>query len=526
MKILIADKIDNAAIDILRQNGFEVDMKTGLSEDEIAGIIGSYHALLVRSGVKVTSKIIDSARNLKVIGRAGVGVDNIDVNAATSKGIVVMNTPLGNVNAAAEHTAAMILALSRHLHKADSSMKKGLWDRKKFEGNELRGKAIGNIGLGNVGKIIARIMQGFNAVIYGYDPFVSEVAAKELGIKLAGLDEVYKNSDYITIHVPLNDKTKNMISKKEFEIMKKGVRIVNVGRGGLINENDLYDAITEGKVAGAAIDVWENEPLKDYKLAMLENVLATPHLGASTEEAQKNVAIDIAKQASDYLKNGIISGAVNIRSLKAEDYKSIFPYISLIEKLGSICLQISDGGVERVEIHYRGKMAEYETSALTPYAVKGILKHICGSSVNEVNSMLMASSRGIKVVDSKSKETENYTNLVRVIITTDKDVFKVNGTIFDDMKERIVKLNDFDIDMMPEGNLILTHNLDVPGVIGQIGTILGNSNINIARMAVGRNSAYGGALNVATVDGEVPNDAIEKLRNAKNVVSVRVVKAK
>lgn len=524
MKILIADKIDNAAIDILMQKDFEADIKTRLSEEEICGIIGGYHGMLVRSGVKVTSKIIEAADKLKVIGRAGVGVDNIDVNAATNKGIVVMNTPLGNVNAAAEHTIAMILALSRHLHKADSSMKKGVWDRKKFEGNELRGKIIGIIGLGNVGKIIARIMQGFNTLIYGYDPFVSEIAAKELGIKLVGLEELYRNSDYLTIHVPLNDKTRNMIGKKEFELMKKGVKIINVGRGGLINENDLYDALTEGKVAGAAIDVWENEPPKDFKLAMHENVLATPHLGASTEEAQKNVAIDIAKQISDYLKNGIISGAVNIRSLKAEDYKAIFPYISLVEKLGSICLQISDGGVERIEMHYRGKIAEYEAGALTPYALKGILRHICGASVNEVNSMLMASNRGIKVVDSKSKETENYANLVRVIITTDKGTFKVNGTIFDDMKERIVKLNDFDIDMMPEGNLILTHNLDVPGVIGQIGTILGGNNINIARMAVGRNSAYGGALNVTTVDNEVPPDVLEKLRKARNVVSVRLVK--
>ncbi len=524
MKILIADNIDRSAADILRLNGIDADVKAGLSEEEIAWIIGDYDALLVRSGVKVTQKIIEAGKKLKVVGRAGVGVDNIDVASATNNGIVVMNTPLGNVNAAAEHTVAMILALSRHIHKAHISMQKGLWERKKFEGNEIRGKTIGIAGLGNVGRIVARIMQSFNAPILGYDPFITEAAAKEIGARLVSMEELIKNSDYITLHVPLNDKTRNLLGKKEFDIMKKGVKIINVGRGGLISEDDLYNALAEGKVAGAAIDVWESEPPKDYRLAMTENVLATPHLGASTEEAQKSVAIDIAKQVADFLNNGIVSGAVNLQSIKAEDYQAIKPYISLIEKLGSICIQISDGGLERIEVHYRGKIADYETSALTSYAVKGVLKHICGSSVNEVNAMMLAKSRSIKVVDSKSAQTENYASLIRVIITTDRGSWKVNGTIFDDKKERIVKINDFDIDMMPEGNLILTHNLDVPGVIGQIGTILGGNSINIARMAVGRNSALGGALNVTTVDSGVPEKVLDMLKRAHSVTSVRVIR--
>ncbi|MBI2130311.1 phosphoglycerate dehydrogenase [Candidatus Woesearchaeota archaeon] len=524
MKILIADKLENSAIDILRINGFEVDVKTGLSEDEIAAIITDYDGLLVRSGVKVTKKIIDAAGRLKVIGRAGVGVDNIDVASATDRGVVVMNTPLGNVNAAAEHTIAMILALSRHIHKAHNSMQKGLWERKKFEGNELRGKAVGIIGVGNVGRIVARILQGFNAAVYGYDPFLTETAAKELGIRLVDLDFIIRNSDFISLHVPLNEKTRNMLGKKEFETMKKGVRIINVGRGGLVNEEDLYNALKEGKVAGAAIDVWESEPPKDYRLAELDNVLATPHLGASTEEAQKSVAIDIARQVSDFLLNGIVSGAVNLRSLKPEDYKALSPYMGLAEKLGRIVIQLADGGLERVEIQYRGKIAEYETSALTPYVIKGILQHICGSSANEVNSMTLAKNRNIKVVESKSVDTENYANLIRVIVTTDKGSCKANGTMFDDRKERIVKINDFDIDMEPRGNMVLTHNLDVPGVIGQIGTIMGSSSINIARMAVGRNSAAGGALNVTIVDSDVNEDVLQRLRNAKNVTSVRIVR--
>jgi len=432
MKILIADKIDPAASDILKNNGLEVDMKTGLSEDEIARIIHNYEGILVRSAVKVTPKIIEAGNKLKVIGRAGVGVDNIDIKAATNKGIVVMNTPLGNVNAAAEHTVAMILALSRHIHKAHTSMKEKRWDRKLYKGNELRGKIIGIMGVGNVGKIVAKIMQGFNAEIYGYDPFLSEELAKKLGINLVDMETLLKNSDYITLHIPLNDKTRNIIDKKEFEKMKDTVKVINVSRGGLINENALYEALKKGKISGAAIDVWESEPPADYKLAELENVLATPHLGASTEEAQKSVAIDIAKQASDFLNKGIIHGAVNISSINPEDYEAIKPYFNLMEKLGSICVQIIDGGIGRIEVHYRGRIAESDTKALTPYAVKGILKKISGENINEVNSMHDAKNKGIKVVENSSPETENFTNLIRVIIKTSKGEFKVNGTIFDD----------------------------------------------------------------------------------------------
>ena len=524
MKVLIADKIDNEAINILRTNNVEADMKTELSENEISSIIGDYEGLIVRSGVQVTSKIIEAGKKLKVIGRAGVGVDNIDVASATNSGIVVMNTPFGNVNSAAEHTIAMMLTLSRHIHKAHYSMKNKLWERKNFQGNELRGKSIGIIGLGNVGKIVARIMQGFECVIYGYDPFVSEAAAKEMGVNPVELDFLIRNSDYITLHVPLNDKTKNMIDKKEFDAMKKGVKIINVGRGGLVNEEALYESLISGKVSGAAIDVWENEPTKDYKLAMLDNVLATPHLGASTEEAQKSVAVDIAKQVVEYLTKGIIKGAVNFHSVNSEDYETVSPYINLAEKLGSICVQLSDGGLERIEIHYRGKIADYDVRLLTSFIVKGILQNICGNIVNEVNSLFVASTRNIKVVDSKSTVTENFSNLIRVIITTDKGSYKVNGTIFDGKKERIVKINDFDIDMIPEGNLIITHNMDKPGVIGQIGTILGSNNINIARMAVGRTSRGGSSLNVTTIDGNVSLEVLDKIRNAKNVTSAVLIK--
>ncbi len=524
MNILILDEIDENAREILKNNGFGFDVKLGLPEDEIANVVSNYEGIIVRSGVKITKKIIDSGKKLKVIGRAGVGVDNIDVEHATSKGIVVMNSPLGNVNAAAEHTVAMILALSRHIQKADYSMKKGLWERKKFHGNEMMGKKIGLIGVGNVGKIVAKIMQAFNASVYAYDPFVSHDVAKEIGVHLVDLDFLLRNSDYISVHVPLNDKTKNMIEAKEFEKMKQGVKIINVGRGGIINENALYEALQNGKALGAAIDVWENEPLMDYKLAKLDNVLATPHLGASTEEAQRNVAIDVAQKISDFLKNGVISGAVNSISIGHKEYAGIGHYIALVEKLGSLCVQISSGGIKRIEIHYRGKIAEYDTRILTPYAIKGVLKSISGYIINEVNSLFAAKERNIKVVDSKSTDTENFSNLIRLIITTDKDVYKVNGTVFDDKKARILKINDFDVDILLEGALLICYNKDVPEVVGSIGTVLGSNKINIGNMYVGRDTIKGLALNVIAVDNEISNDLLEKIKGIKNVIAAQLAK--
>ena len=524
MNILILDEIDENAKEILKHNGFQLDVKLGLSEDQIAAIAVNYEGLVVRSGVKITKKIIEAGKRLKVIGRAGVGVDNIDVEHATGKGIVVMNSPLGNVNAAAEHTAAMILALSRHIPKADLSMKNGLWERKKFQGNELLGKKIGLIGVGNVGKIVAKIMQAFNSQVYACDPFVSQDVAKEIGVQLVDLDFLLKNCDYISVHVPLNDKTKNMLDAKAFEKMKNGVKMINVGRGGIINENSLYEAIKNGKVSGAAIDVWENEPLQDYKLAKLDNVIATPHLGASTEEAQRNVGIDVAQKISDFLKNGVISGAVNSVSIGQKDYEGIGSYIPLVEKLGSVCIQISSGGIKRIEIHYRGKIAEYDTRILTSYAVKGVLKGISGYTINEVNSLFAAKERDIKIVDSKSTDTENFANLVRIIITTDKGSYKVNGTIFDDKKARIVKINDFEVDIHPEGTLLICHNKDVPDVIGSIGTVLGTNKINIGSMYVGRDKSNGLALNVIGIDSEISKEMVEKIRAVKNVINVQLVK--
>jgi len=524
MKVLIADKVDGESLDILKQNNIDAEIKVGLSEDEIARVINDYDGIIVRSGVNITKKIIDAGSNLKVIGRAGVGVDNIDVESATSRGIIVMNTPWGNTNSAAEHTVAMILALSRHIPRADRSMKQKLWERKNFQGNEIRGKKIGIIGLGNIGKIVAKILISFGAEILGYDPFLTEAAAKEMDVSLADLEYLLKNSDYITIHVPLNNSTRNLIGSREMQLMKKGAKIINVARGGIIDENALYDSLKNGKIGGAAIDVWETEPPKEYRLAELDNVIATPHLGASTEEAQKLVAKDIATQIADYLINGAVNGAVNFHSVKGEEYSAISDYIKLMENLGSICMQISEGGIERIEVHYRGGIAQHDTKILTNYAVKGVLKNICECFVNEVNSLSVASARNIKVVDSSSTQTENFSNLVRVIITTDKGSYKVNGTVFDGKQERIVKINEYDIDIRPGGSLIVTQNFDVPGVIGQIGSILGSHNINIARMAVGRDSKTGRSLNVTTVDNEVGNDVLELLKKAKNVSKVKLIK--
>ncbi len=524
MKILIADKLDSEALTVFNSQGIAAEVKTGLSEEQLISAIGDYDGIIVRSGVTVTAKIIAHGTNLKVIGRAGVGVDNIDVKAATARGIVVMNTPFGNVNSAAEHTIAMILGVSRHIHTADKTMKSGAWERKKFEGNELRGKTVGIIGLGNVGKIVARILKSFDAVLIGYDPFVTQTTAQEIGVQLAALPEIYSQADYITLHVPLNENTKNMIAAPQFEMMKKGVKIINVGRGGLVDEQALYEALEEQKVAGAALDVWEHEPLLDFKLAGHERVLATPHLGASTVEAQKSVAVDIARQVSDFLLNGTVSGAVNFHSIKSEQYHGLRPYIPLAQKLGSICIGLSDGGLERIEVHYRGKIAEMDTKILTNYVVKGVLKRVCQDTVNEVNALHIAAQRNIKVVESSSDVSENFANLMRVMITTDAGTYKVNGTVFDDKKERIVKINDFDIDMTPKGTLIISQNFDRPGVIGAIGSILGATGINISHMAVGRTSEKGRSLNVTMVDSDVPPEVVEKLRGANNVTEVRIIK--
>jgi D-3-phosphoglycerate dehydrogenase len=523
-KVLVSDKLAQEGVDILRQVA-EVDIKTGLSEDELCNIIGNYDALVIRSGTQVTAKVIEAARNLKIIGRAGVGVDNVDVPAATEKGIIVVNSPGGNTIAAAELTVAMLLALSRNIPQAYVSMRNKEWNRSKFTGNEVYKKTLGILGLGKIGQEVAKRCQAFGMKVIAYDPFISAEVGKQLGVDLVEFEECLKYSDYISLHLPKSKETIGMIGAKQFEMMKDGVRIINVARGGIIDEDALVNALKSGKCAGAALDVYSTEP-PDFSSELFElpNVITTPHLGASTEEAQTNVAIDVAEQIVDVFEGRSARSAVNMPALSPEVLAAVQPYLPLAEKMASLAAQTSEGRPYQVEIRYGGELAKIESGPISRAVLVGLLKPAMGETVNPVNAPLMAKSRGIEVIESKSPEGGDYSSLLSITVTSDKGVNRISGTLFGAKEPRVVEMGGFPIDIAPTGVLLVSPHIDRPGVIGQVGTILGNENINIASMHLGRKTPGQNALMVLSVDSEVPESIIEKIAAIPGIDSVKQVR--
>lgn len=527
-KVLVSDPISDEGLKALKgAGGIDVDVKTGLPEDELIKIIGEYDALLVRSGTKVTSKIIENAKNLKVIGRAGVGVDNVDVPSASKRGIIVMNTPGGNTISTAEHTMAMILALARKIGPAYISMRNKLWDKKKFTGTEVFGKTLGIIGLGRIGTEVAKRALAFGMKVIAHDPFMSTEKAESLDVEPVDLDKLFSTADIITVHTHITKETKGMINKTAFDKMKKGVFIINCARGGIIDENALVEAIKQGKVAGAALDVFENEPPTGSPLLDLDNVLTTPHLGASTKEAQENVAVDVAYQVIDVLKGGPIRNAVNAPTVDVELLKVLQPHMTLGEKLGLILAQLLPGQLEELRVRYSGDISSYNVAPVTVSVLKGILGHVIEEPVNFINAPIIAKDRGIKVIESKSSLAEDFADLIYVIARTNgkqKGEFSIAGTLFGKKKDpRIVRINDYHVDAVPSGYILILINEDKPGIIGNVGVILGKNNINIAGMTLGRKELGAKAVTMLNVDSRVPEDVLKQIAKAPNIIDIKMV---
>ena len=521
MKVLVSDSLSNEGLEILKEH-FTVDVSTGLSEDELVKIIKDYDALVIRSGTQVTQKIIEAADKLKVIGRAGVGVDNVDVDAATKKGIIVTNSPEGNMISAAEHTIAMMMAMSRNIPQANASLKAREWKRNKFTGIEVKGKTLGIIGLGRIGSEVAKRASGLEMNLMGYDPFISEKRAVELGVKLGTVNEIAKVADYITVHTPLIKETKNILDDEQFALMKPGVKIINCARGGIISEEALAKALADGKVGGAAFDVFVEEPPFNSPLLNFDNVIVTPHLGASTQEAQVNVAIDIAKEIVSVLTGGFARNAINIPSVKPEAMAVLAPYIRLSEIMGKIAGQLVDCNYEKVEIAYNGEISGKDTRPLTVSALKGLLEMALGAGVNYVNAPALAKSRKIAVVESKSESSEEYASTISIRLISGGLTKLVAGTVVGD-EPKIVAVDEDKMDIFPAGRMIFAKHINRPNVIGPCCLVLGKNDINISGMQVGRAEIGGITMMVLNVDSEVSTPILEELRKVPGILSAKLV---
>jgi len=526
MKILVTDSLAPEGLEVFKNaEGFEVDVKLGLKAAELKKICESYDGWVIRSGTKITAELIEAAKNLKVIGRAGVGYENIDADAATKKGIVVMNTPGGNNVTTGEHTVALMMALARHIPQAVASLKSGKWDRNKFVGVEMCNKTIGVIGLGNVGRIVAERAAGLRMKVIGFDPFIAAENIARMGVEPGTLDDIFTKSDFITVHVPLTPDTQGLINKAAFAKMKNGVRIINCARGGIVDEHDLADAIKAGKVAGAALDVYVDEPpSRDHPLLKLDQVITTPHLGASTDEAQLNVAIAVAEQIVDFLARGVVRYAVNVPSVSPELLAVLRPYLTLGEKLGSLHTQMGGALPKEVQVEYRGDVTQYNVAPLTVAVLKGLLSPVMESAVNYVNAPMMAKERGIKIIESKGEEAGDFTSSLTVKAKNGKESLEVEGAIFGAKHPRIVRVNSFYLEAVPEGYILILQNKDVPGVVGAVGTILGNNGVNIAGMELGRSEKGGNAISFTHVDDAVAKKALDELRALPQIVSATLVK--
>ncbi len=525
MRVLVSDNLSQVGIDILKNAGLEVDVKTGLAPEELKIIIGDYDGLAIRSATKVTADILESAHRLKVVGRAGIGLDNVDIPAASQKGIVVMNAPDGNATTAAEHAISMMMSLARNIPQACRSMKEGRWDKKKFMGREVTGKTFGVIGIGRIGAIAASRAQGLKMKTIAYDPHMPKATAEKIGVELVSLEDLAKRSDFISVHVPLTQETKNLVSTEFFANMKPEAMFIDCARGGVCDETALYEALVNKKIAGAALDVFAKEPtnLENCPLLGLDNFICTPHLGASTSEAQENVALIIAEQIADYLLKGVVTNAVNVPSVSDDVLAQVGPYLTLGEKLGTLHMQIAKGGVAEVNIEYSGALAELNTNPITVAFLKGLFAPILKDAVNYVNAPIIAKERGIRVIESKSDKSDDFINTLTIKVTTNEAENILVGTVFGRNEPRLVRLNSFRLEAMISGPMLLVFNNDVPGVIGALGTTLGAAGANISRMTVGREEKSNQNIILLSTDELVSKELLIKVKSLANINNAQVL---
>ena len=522
-RVLISDKLSPAAVAIFKERGVEVDVKPGLDKEELAKIIGDYDGLAIRSATKVTAKLLDHAKKLKVIGRAGIGVDNVDIPAATARGVIVMNTPFGNSITTAEHAIALMFALARQLPAADASTQAGKWEKNRFMGVELTGKTLGIIGCGNIGSNVASRGLGLKMRVIAYDPFLSAERAAEIGVEKVELDELLKRADIITLHTPMTAQTRNILSAENIAKAKKGVRIVNCARGGLVDEAALRAALDSGHVAGAAFDVFVNEPATKNPLFGHPNVVATPHLGASTSEAQENVALQVAEQMSDYLMRGAIANAVNFPSITAEEAPTLKPYIALAEGLGSFAGQLTEDPIAKVTIAYEGAVAALKIKALTSAAIAGLLRPSL-EDVNVVSAPSIAARRGIVIEEATRAAAGDYESFITLSVTTAKQERSVGGTVFHDGKPRILSIKGIKVNAEFTPWMIYVTNEDKPGFIGRFASLLGEAGVNIATFALGRDRMGGSAIALVSVDGPAPEGVLAKVAQIPGVKQAKALR--
>ena len=526
IKILITDKLAVEGIDLLKSmDGIEPVVKTGISEDELAGIIADYDGLIIRSGTKVTAKVLANCGKFKAVARAGVGVDNIDIEAATRKGVLVMNTPGGNTLSAAEHTMALMLAMSRSVVPACNSLKNGKWDRKKYMGNQLNGKTLGIIGLGRIGQAVAMMAKGFNMKILGFDPLAAPPNAEKLGIEITDeLETIYKNADFISVHVPKNDQTLNMIGEKQLKMMKPTARLVNCARGGIINEDALYDALENKIIAGAALDVFPKEPPENTRFANVENCIVTPHLGASTEEAQIEVAVEAAQILVDAIRGGAVKNAINAPAMDGKAPAIVNTYARLAERIGTLMSTIAVGSIKNIEVQYRGSIAEMDTTLISTTFEIGLLQSHFDEAINMVNVGLVAKERGLSIDETKNTEARDVASSFSAKVTTNRSVRTITGTVFSEKIMRIIEIDGFDVEMTPSGTVMIIFNDDKPGVIGCVGTVCGKYGINIGTMGVGQKAQEQKAILAVSLDRQPGESAVKELQNLEFVNEVYVCK--
>jgi len=525
MKVLVSDTLSDQGVKILKDAGLTVDVNTKLSPQELLQVIPNYEGLVVRSGTKVTKEVLAAATKLKVVGRAGSGLDNVDLEEATRRGIVVMNTPGGNTITTAEHSISLMLSMVRMIPQATASTKAGKWEKGRFTGIELYNKVLGVVGMGQIGGHVARLAQGLLMRVIAYDPYLSPETAQKAGVEKVSLEELFRRADIITVHVPLTPETTKLINADSFKLMKDGVRIVNCARGGIVDETALYDALASGKVAGAAMDVFEKEPVDpNNPLLKSEAVVCTPHVGAATTEAQEQVAVAIAEQMADYLIKGIIRHAANLPSVPADLLPKLQPYLVLAEKMGAFVAQLYEGALQQVTIEYRGEVAELNTPPLTIAALRGLLNPILENNVNYVNAPVVAKERGIEVREVRSDDAGNFTSQLVLKIKTDRGAQQVAGTLYKKSEPRIINVNGIPLEVTPSGSMLVLVNNDQPGVIGAIGTLLGDSHINIARMELGREAPNGRAISVIGIDAPVSSSLLERLRRLPQILSAKQIR--
>ncbi|MGE3064361.1 MAG: phosphoglycerate dehydrogenase [Hyphomicrobiaceae bacterium] len=518
-RVLIADQLSPAAVAIFKERGIATDVKVGLAKEELEKIIGDYDGLAVRSATKVTEKIIAAATNLKVVGRAGIGVDNIDVKAATTKGIIVMNTPFGNSITTAEHAISLMLALARQIPEADRSTQAGKWEKSKFLGVELFGKTLGVIGCGNIGSIVADRAVGLKMKVIAFDPFLSEERAMDIGVEKVELEDLFRRADFITLHTPLTDKTRNIVDAAALKTAKPGVRIINCARGGLVDERALADALRSGHVAGAALDVFETEPAKENVLFGLPGVICTPHLGAATAEAQENVALQVAEQMADYLLKGAVSNAVNFPNITAEEAPRLRPYVKLAEQLGSFAGQLTETIIKGIRIEYSGDVAELKTKPLTAAALAGVLRPLL-TDVNMVSAAASARDRGIKVEEVTRGQDGAFESYIRLTVFTDEYDRSLAGTVFSDGRPRIIQVRNINMEFEVTPHMLFIRNSDKPGFVGRFGTVMGDEGVNIATFNMGRDKPGGDAICVVALDAPVSDSTMKKVKALEHVVRV------